>query len=101
MHITAEKREAGKYTFYTVSLASSPGKEPFMSIKDCKLIEGSKGAFVGFPSRKDDKDKWWPMVWANDAFQVEVVKAMRASTTDTRTLSERRPKPPEEDSVPF
>jgi DNA-binding cell septation regulator SpoVG len=100
MHITAEKREAGKYTFYTVSLASSAGKEPFMSIKDCKLIEGSKGAFVGFPSRKDDKDKWWPMVWANDAFQVEVVKAMRASTTDTRTHAERK-KPVDDGDVPF
>jgi DNA-binding cell septation regulator SpoVG len=95
--ITAEKREAGRFTFYTVRLHSAEGKEPFLEIKDCKLIDGSKGQFVGFPARKDDKDKWWPMVYASDGFQAEVIKVMNAATvrpTDTRTLSERRPKPP-------
>jgi hypothetical protein len=44
-------------------------------------------------------------VYASDGFQAEVIKAMNAATvrpTDTRTLSERRPKPPiADDDVPF
>jgi hypothetical protein len=101
--ITATRREAGKWTFYDVMLASGEGKEPFLTIKDCKIVEGSKGQFVGFPSRKDG-EKWWPMVYGSDAFQVEVIRAMNAvKTHDGRTLSERRPKPPvvDDDLPPF
>jgi DNA-binding cell septation regulator SpoVG len=97
MKITATVRQAGKWTFYDVMLASAEGREPFLTIKDCKLIEGSKGQFVGFPSRKDDKDKWWPMVYGSDGFQAEVIRAMNAAEppkTDPRTIAERRPKPP-------
>ena len=104
MKITATKREAGKWTFYDVMLASAEGREPFLTIKDCKLIDGSKGQFVGFPARKDDKDKWWPMVYASDGFQAEIIKAMNAATvrpTDTRTLSERKKPPVDMDDIPF
>ena len=90
MKITAEKREAGRFTFYTVRIASQEGREPFLEIKDCKLIEGRNGPFVGFPARKDDKNKWWPMVYASDAFQVEIIKAMHAAETDKRTHAERK-----------
>ncbi len=102
MKITATMRQAGKWTFYDVMVASAEGREPFITIKDCKLIEGSRGQFVGFPSRKDDKDKYWPMVYGSDGFQAEVIRAMNAAAPDTRTISERRPKPPVvDDDVPF
>lgn len=103
MKITAKMREAGKWTFYDVMLATSEGKEPFLTIKDCKMIEGSKGTFVGFPSRKDAQDKWWPMVYGSDEFQAAIITAMRSVEPDKRTIAERRPKPPvaEDFSPPF
>ena len=92
MKITAEARQAGRFTFYTVRLHTAEGRDPFLEVKDCKLIEGSKGRFVGFPARKDDKDKWWPYLYASEAFQAEIIKAMDAATPkqDTRTLAERK-----------
>jgi hypothetical protein len=104
MKITADAREGAKSTYYSLNLHSGEGKEPFMTIKGCRLIDGTNGPFVSFPSHKDDKDKYWPHVWASDGFHVEAIKAMRAATPakDTRTQSERRPKPPIDDSaVPF
>jgi DNA-binding cell septation regulator SpoVG len=102
MKITAEARQAGRFTFYTIRLHTDKGD---LEIKDCKLIEGSKGRFVGFPARKDDKDKWWPYLYASEAFQVEIIKAMDAATPkqDTRTLGERK-KPTlaeMDDDIPF
>ena len=95
MKITAVKREAGKWTFFDVALSSGEGKEPFLTLKDCKIMEGSKGQFVSFPARKDEAAKWWPMVYGSDAFQVECIKAMNAA----------QPKPAaalaDHDDIPF
>jgi DNA-binding cell septation regulator SpoVG len=102
MKITVNMRESGQWTFYDVMIASKEGAEPFITVKDCKLVEGSKGPFVSFPARKDAKDKWWPMVYGSDAFQGAVIAEMRKAAPDTRTLSERRPKPPVvDDDIPF
>ena len=104
MKITAERREAGRFTFYTVELATAEGKDPFLTLKDLKIRDGSKGRFVSFPGYKDDKDKWWHYVYASDAFQVELIKAMDAATPkDTRTHAERK-KPTlaeMDDDIPF
>ena len=100
MKITVEHRE-GKYPSMNVSLHSGDGKDAFMTIKGCRIIEGSKGQFVSFPARKDDAGKYWPHVWASEAFQKAILAA--ANMPDTRTLAERRPKPPQADlvDVPF
>jgi DNA-binding cell septation regulator SpoVG len=91
MKITAERREAGRFTFYTVRLATAEGRQPFLEMKDLKIIDGPKGRFVSFPARKDDKDKYWPYMYASDEFQVELIKAMdAASPKDTRTHAERK-----------
>lgn len=92
MKITAEARQGGKFTFYTIRLHSAEGREPFLEIKECRIIDGSKGRFISFPARKDDKDKWWPYLYASEGFQVEAIKAMDAATPkpDTRTHAERK-----------
>lgn len=92
MKITAERREAGKFTYYTVMIASAEGRDPFLTLKDLRIVDGQKGRFVGFPARKDDAGKYWPYVYASDAFQAECLRAMDTAETrkDTRTLSERK-----------
>ena len=78
MKITVEHRE-GKYPSMNVSLASSEGKEPFITLKGVRIIEGSKGPFLSFPARKDDAGKYWPHIWATDAFQSAVIAEARKS----------------------
>jgi len=66
----------GKYPSFNVALASAPGKQEFLTIKGCRIVEGSKGAFVSWPATKNEKTgKYWNHVWANDAFADAVLKA--------------------------
>lgn len=76
---------------FNVSLASGEGKQPFITIKGCRLVDGAKGQFVSWPARKLDSGKWWNHVYASDGFQAAVVaevnkvqpaKARRAETAD-------------------
>ena len=68
---------------FNLDLASSEGKEAFLSIKGCRLVESTKGEFISFPSRKNEQTgKYWNHVWANAAFQtkvIEIAKALRHS----------------------
>ena len=102
MKIIVEGRTHGQWTFYNVSLASSEGKEPFMTIKDVRIIEGSKGPFLSFPARKDDAGKFWPHVWANDQFQSAVIAEARKAAPQ-RTHSEMRRSQRDDDlgDIPF
>lgn len=63
----------GKYPSFNVSLASE-GKEPFLTIKGCRIADGSKGKFVSWPARKQDDGKWWNHVYASDAFNAAVLE---------------------------
>ena len=79
---------------FNVSLASAEGREAFLDIKGCRIANGQRGEFISWPSTKNPKtDKWWQHVYASEGFAVEVLKEANKSR-DTRTLSERRPKRP-------
>lgn len=49
-----------------------------LTIKGCKIVNGSKGPFVSFPSRKDDSGKYWPHVYAGDGIQSAIIAAVDA-----------------------
>jgi DNA-binding cell septation regulator SpoVG len=106
MHLTVE-HFAGDRPSFNLNLHTDVGKATFLTIKGCRLMEGAKGTFVSWPATKNDKTgKWWNHCFASDAFNVAVIKAVRESTPapDTRTVAERRPKPPladMEDDIPF
>ena len=75
---------------FNIDLAGTEGKDAFLSIKGCRLIESPKGEFISFPSRKNEQTgKYWNHVWANDAFQKSVIQIAKASRpTTTAGLSE-------------
>lgn len=86
----------GKYPSFNLSLATKAGADPFMEIKGCKLIDGQKGVFVSYPSRKQDDGKYWNHVWASDAFnKVVIQKAQEASKPKSKSLEDL------ENDVPF
>ena len=95
----------GAYPQFNVSLASSEGKEPFLTIKGCRIVDGSKGKFVSPPRTKNEKtDKWWGHAWFSDGFSAAVLEAAEASMPkqDTRTLAQRRQAPIDDgQDVPF
>lgn len=91
----------GKYPSFNLDIASSEGREPFLTIKDCKIIEGPKGAFVGWPSRKDDNGKWWRHVYASEGFQVAVIEEARKTQPSGKPAAKPAARPVDDDEIPF
>lgn len=68
----------GQYPSFNLILATAPDKDPFLEIKGCKLIDGQKGQFVSYPSRKQDNGKYWNHVYGSDQFNDVVVSKANA-----------------------
>lgn len=83
MHISIEWF-AGKYPQFNVSLSSVEGREAFLVVKGCRIVDGSKGEFVSWPARKQEDGKYWNHVYASEAFNAAVLEKAK----------ERQPKPP-------
>lgn len=65
---------------FNVQLHSREGADEFLSIKGCRIVNGSKGEFISWPATKNPKtDKWWRHVWANEKFEAEVLRLARES----------------------
>jgi hypothetical protein len=69
----------GTYPSFNLILASAPGKEPFIEIKGCKVMDGRNGPFVSYPSRKQDDGKYWNHVYGSDAFNAVVLSKAQES----------------------
>ena len=70
MRITIEHHD----TSFNVILSTRDNGEPFLTIKGCRVVDGSKGKFVSWPARKMDSGKWWNHVYASDAFNEAVLR---------------------------
>ena len=84
---------------FNVSLSSKEGADEFLSIKGCRIVDGQKGPFVSYPSRKQDDGKYWNHVWGSDKFNAVVLSKAQAAMP----RQESRGKPPEDDGgdIPF
>ena len=60
---------------FNVQLSTKAGEDHFLAIKGCRIVQGSNGPFVSFPSRKMDSGKYWSHAWGSDKFQAAVLKA--------------------------
>lgn len=81
MEITV-KHFGGQYPSFNILLHGVPGAEPFLEIKGCRIVQGSKGQFISYPSRKDDKGKYWNHVYGGEKFNEAVLKiAQKAAPT--------------------
>ena len=74
MHITI-KHFDGQYPSFNIVLHSAAGADPFLEIKGCRIVQGSNGPFVSYPSRKDEKTgKYWNHVYGGEAFNAHILK---------------------------
>jgi len=64
---------------FNLLLSSKQGMEPFIEIKGCRIVNGSKGPFVSYPSRKLDSGKYWNHVYGSERFNAVVLEKAHAS----------------------
>lgn len=89
---------AGKYPSFNVSLASKEGAEPFLVVKGCRIVNGSKGEFISGPSTKKDDGKYWNHTYMSDAFSAAVLAEAKKSAPVPRQESRG---PRDDDDIPF
>jgi DNA-binding cell septation regulator SpoVG len=64
---------------FNLSLATKEGIEPFLSVKGCRIVSGSKGEFISYPSRKMDSGKYWNHVYGSEKFNAVVLSKANES----------------------
>lgn len=86
---------------FNVNVASAEGRDPFISIKGCRIANGSKGEFVSWPATKNaNSGKWWNHVWGSEQFNDVVLSTARAS--QPQRSQRQAPRRDEADSdIPF
>lgn len=68
------KHIESKYPSFNIGLASKEGAEPFLEIKGCRLVEGSKGQFVSGPATKNQSTgKYWQHTYFSEKFSAAVL----------------------------
>lgn len=74
----------GERPQFNVTLASGEGKEPFLTIKGCRIVDGPKGAFVSWPAKKLESGKYWNHVYASEAFATAVLQEAKKAPPKRR-----------------
>ena len=93
MHITIEHFTGAKPQF-NVSIASRPDREPFLTIKGCRIVNGSNGPFVSFPATKNQTTgKYWNHCYASDPFAAAVLAEVE------KTMPKQAPPPAQRSST--
>lgn len=93
------KLHDGKYPSFDVMLSSAPGKDPFITIKGCRVINGQKGEFVSYPSRKQDDGKYWNHVYATYDFNQMVLEKVKQAEKPKAKVAD--PLAGMDDDIPF
>lgn len=78
MHLSAEWRMS-QYPTFNLNLSSAEGKDPFLVIKGCKIVNGEKGEFISWPAKKTDDGKWVNHVYASKEFVAAALKVAKAA----------------------
>jgi hypothetical protein len=96
----------GQYPSFNLILASGAGKEPFLEVKGCKVMNGQNGQFVSYPSRKQDNGKYWNHVYGSEAFNAVVLEKALASMPQPRSAAaggqrSNRQGSSDDSSIPF
>lgn len=91
----------GQYPSFNLILASGPGKDPFLEIKGCRIVEGQNGPFVSYPSRKQDNGKYWNHVYGSEQFNAVVLSTAQESMPSRRSAPARGRPAHDDDGPPF
>lgn len=65
---------------FNVNLAKAEGQEEILSIKGCRLVNGSNGEFVSMPSTKNQNTgKYWNHAWLGEKLASHILKLAQES----------------------
>jgi len=100
MHIDIIWQDSGKFPQFNVALCKVQGAEPFLTVKGCRIVQGSKGEFVSWPATKNEKTgKYWSHVWAGEAFAAHILTLAKAALPKTARGTSRPAD--DDDQIPF
>jgi DNA-binding cell septation regulator SpoVG len=93
----------GQYPSFNLILASAAGKDPFLEVKGCKIVEGQNGPFISYPSRKQDNGKYWNHVYGSEQFNAVVLEKAQASAPSRKSAAGagRSNKKDDDGDIPF
>lgn len=92
----------GQYPSFNVGIASKEGKEPFLEIKGCRIVQIKDGEFVAPPSTKGKNDKYWNHAYFSKDFAAVVLEKAKES----QPKQQAKPEPKKsfddlDDEIPF
>ena len=74
--------------------------EDGFTIKGFKLVEGTNGLFVGFPSQKGSDDEYHDTVWVEKEVREQVIELAKREYESSTEQEQELPVMPTED-IPF
>ena len=74
--------------------------EDGFTIKGFKLVEGTNGLFVGFPSQKGNDDEYHDTVWVEKEVREQVIELAKREYESSTEQDQELPVMPTED-IPF
>ena len=74
--------------------------EDGFTIKGFKLVEGTNGLFVGFPSQKNSDDEYHDTVWAEKEVKEQVIELAKREYESSTEQEQELPVMPTEE-LPF
>lgn len=87
---------------FNVNLSSKPGEEEFLSIKGCRIVDGTKGFFVSWPATKNQSTgKYWNHVWGSERFNAVVLSKAQASIPKAPARRQEPAGSGDIDDIPF
>lgn len=88
----------GERPQFNVNISSGEGKKPFLTIKGCRIVDGTNGPFVSWPAKKLDSGKYWNHVYASDAFAATVIQEAQKARGNQAPKQRNQQ---QEDDIPF
>lgn len=89
MEISIRWFTESQYPSFNVGIASKEGKEPFVEIKGCRIVQGKEGEFVAPPSTKGKNDKYWNHAYFSKDFSAVVLEKAKESQPKQHAKPER------------
>ena len=89
-----------EYKTFTVEFLRSSG-ETFCAVKNCRMVQGEKGAFVSGPAKKTKDDKWFNLVYFDKGIQADILEAYNLAVMAADIIEEEKPLLDPDDDIPF
>jgi len=67
-----------QYPTFKIFLRRSPESDPFLTVHDCRIVDGKNGPFVSYPAKKDANGKYWNYLQGGEAFNAHILQLAQA-----------------------